>query len=98
MSQTHHRKRRKISDFIQIKSDNTYLPFVEKYSPKTSSDVLISPNKRKEITDWIDKSLIAKSYSKILFLYGSLGIGKVFFIANIFDSPRWLKHTAKRKI
>lgn len=88
MSQTHNRKRRKISEFIQIKSNNTYLPFVTKYSPKISSDVLISPNKRKEITDWIDQSIITQNSSKLLFLYGSLGIGKVCIIFNIFNSPR----------
>lgn len=88
MSQTHNRKRRKISDFIQTKSDNTYLPFITKYTPKTSSDVLISPNKRKEVTDWIDQSIITYGYSKILFLYGSLGIGKVSIIFNIFYSLR----------
>lgn len=77
MSQSHSRKRRKISELVQIKTDNTNTPFITKYTPKTTADVLITPNKRKEITDWIDQSIQNKNYSKILFLYGSLGIGKV---------------------
>ena len=50
--------------------------WVDKYSPKSSSDLCVAPKKVKEVKLWLEDSTERGSNKKLLVLVGSPGIGK----------------------
>ena len=79
-STTTGRKRARSSDGRTLKSSNDTIMWVEKFAPKSSTDLGVAPKKVKEIKSWVQNSLSSDSNSriqqKLLVLVGSPGIGK----------------------
>ena len=75
------RKRARRADSRTQNTGNNAVMWVEKFAPKSSSDLCVAPKKVKEIKSWVQNcvSSIEKSQQlqqKLLVLVGSPGIGK----------------------
>ena len=71
------RKRARASD---SRTQNDAVMWVEKFAPKSSTDLSVAPKKVKEIKSWLQNSLASDhntpNLQKLLVLVGSPGIGK----------------------